>query len=288
MFTVSNYKADIEWLSAYAEPVYFPSVFCELVLLSRSNHNRKDDDTSKFCREGWFARQMGKINNRVRPTRAMKDTPTNILRMKYSLDLSVVLNGIEKNDNNNNLEYDRYAGNFVASLIGAWNIQITFILVWGPANRGLRSRRMPPSGRRNMRNVFSSRLIQPAGILPPLAPVSFLQFDFYSLSTSEKGSSTTFLLLQKKSYWHAQLGKTRSSFVIECFIHCFVRPLERRMIKVQKINSSISYVSNTSVYVYIKLRAKYRNPFSHNFGANRSELVRTMWICNARHCMNSR
>lgn len=38
MFTVSNYKADIEWLSAYAKPMYFPSVFCKLVLLPRNNH----------------------------------------------------------------------------------------------------------------------------------------------------------------------------------------------------------------------------------------------------------
>jgi len=42
-FTVLNYKADIEWLSAYGKPMYFPSVFCESVLLPRNNHNRKDD-----------------------------------------------------------------------------------------------------------------------------------------------------------------------------------------------------------------------------------------------------
>jgi len=50
-FTMSNYKADIEWLSAYAKPMYFPSVFCELVLLSRNNHNRKNNDVSRFCRK---------------------------------------------------------------------------------------------------------------------------------------------------------------------------------------------------------------------------------------------
>lgn len=48
-FTVSSYKADIEWLPAYAKPMYFLSVFRELVLLSRNNHNRKDDNVSRFC-----------------------------------------------------------------------------------------------------------------------------------------------------------------------------------------------------------------------------------------------
>lgn len=100
-FTVSNYKADIEWLSAYAKPMYFPSVFRELVLLSRNSHNRIDDDVSRSVLSrrlnSLIKGERAKINNRDRvEPRNAQNNHTNIPSMKYSLDLFVVLNGTGK------------------------------------------------------------------------------------------------------------------------------------------------------------------------------------------------
>lgn len=155
-----------------------------------------------------------KVNNRA--IRAMQNSLTDIPRMKYSSDLlSLVLNGTEKKI------IHRTTDTLETSwlLLLALEIFKSRLYSSGVLQIEVFQTNATLSSRRNIRNVVSSRLIQPAGILPSPLPLHKLaSCNLTSVLFPHKKNSLTIILhLLQRILLAYTIEDERNSFIKSYF-----------------------------------------------------------------------